>query len=294
MPALALPPGTEGLASLWELPAEGWEDRWGRIIVDHGLKERLRNFGTFFFGARQRYSSVGLPVHGLVVLAGPPGTGKTTLASGLADRLARDLPAGLLFLTVDPHALPSQLLGESQRAVARLFSRTLPDVAARGRPVVVLLDEVEALAVNRAGASLETNPVDVHRATDAVLAGLDHVSATCANMLFVATTNYERGVDPAFLSRADLVEEVPLPGISAVEAILTDALVEVRPGFRPDAVELRHVAEGCVARRLDARGVRKLVLAAVLRRRELAIDPATLRLADLAAALPEHASRLDA
>lgn len=294
MPALALPPGTEGLTSLWELPAEGWEDRWGRIIVDHGLKERLRNFGTFFFGARHRYSSVGLPVHGLIVLAGPPGTGKTTLAAGLADQLARDLPAGLLFLTVDPHALPSQLLGESQRAVARLFGRTLPDVAARGRPVVVLLDEVEALAVNRSGASLETNPVDVHRATDAVLAGLDHVSATCANMLFVATTNYERGVDPAFLSRADLVEEVPLPGVPAVEAILTDALGEVRPGFRPDPAELGRVAEGCVARGFDARGVRKLVLAAVLRRRELAIDPATLCLADLAAALPDHASRLDA
>ena len=88
----------------------------------------------------------------------------------------------LLFMDIDPHAYPSQMLGESQRSVARLFDRTIPDLAQRGEPVVVLLDEVEALAVNRAGASLETNPVDVHRATDAVLAGIDHVSAVAPNV----------------------------------------------------------------------------------------------------------------
>lgn len=291
MATLPLPPGAEGLASLTELPAEGWTDRWDRIVVDPSVKERLLNFGAFCFGARSGSSPVGLPVHGLVVLSGPPGTGKSTLASGLADQLARAMePEGLLFLVVDPHGLPSQLLGESQRAVARLFWRTLPDIAARGRPVVVLLDEVEALAVNRSGASLETNPVDVHRATDAVLAGLDHVSETCHNVLFVATTNYERGVDPAFLSRADLVENIRLPGVEAVIAILLDTLRELRPSRSPDPVQLRTLAEGCVAQQLDARGVRKLVLRAVFQRREIAVDPRILNLSDIEIALAESVS----
>jgi pachytene checkpoint protein 2 len=35
----------------------------------------------------------------------------------------------------------------------------------------VLIDEVESFAVRRSLASFETNPVDVQRATDAVLAG---------------------------------------------------------------------------------------------------------------------------
>ena len=295
MSSIALPPGSEGLASLTELPAEGWEDRWDRIVVDPAIKERLFNFGTFFFGARAGYSAVGLPVHGLVVLEGPPGTGKTTLAGGLADRLARaDDSESLLFLIVDPHGLPSQLLGESQRAVARLFERTLPDLAARGRRLVVLLDEVEALVVNRGGASLETNPVDVHRATDAVLSGLDHVAGVCRNVLFVATTNYERGVDPAFLSRADLIERVGLPSVEAVSSILVDTLRELGIPVAADSLPLRSLAHACVNQRLDARGLRKLVVRAVISRRELATDPSRLRLEELELTLADGATRADA
>src|SRR5438128_5530846 len=134
MPALQVPPGTIGIVSLTELPDAAWESRWTRIVTPEGLKERLLNFTVFSLRHRGRLDPIGLPVHGLVVLAGPPGTGKTTLAGGLADRAARELgEGGLLFVEVNAHAFPSQLLGESQRGVARLFERTLPDLAARGR-----------------------------------------------------------------------------------------------------------------------------------------------------------------
>ena len=285
MPALQVPPGVEGLVSLVELPDPAWESRWTRIVAPDGLKERLLNFVLFSLRHRARLDPVGLPVHGLVVLAGPPGTGKTTLAAGLAGRAARELGTSLLFAEVNAHAFPSQLLGESQRAVARLFDRTLPDLAARGRPTIVLLDEVESLAVSRAGASLDTNPVDVHRATDAVLAGVDHVARNCPNVTFVATTNYEAGLDAAFLSRADSVERLGLPDPSAIEQILRDTIRELttKDGF--DARALAALAKSCAEASLDARQVRKLVLRAVTSRRELAADPSGLRLEDVAAAL---------
>src|SRR5881394_2365896 len=235
MPALQVPPGVEGIVSLAELPDPAWESRWTRIVAPDGLKERLLNFALFSLRHRARIDSIGLPIHGLIVLAGPPGTGKTTLAGGLADRAARELGGdGVLFAEVNAHAFPSQLLGESQRGVARLFERTLPDLAQRGRPTIVLLDEVESLAVSRSGASLETNPVDVHRATDAVLAGVDQLARACPNLTFVATTNHSVGVDAAFLSRADLIEEIGLPGVEAVTVILRDTLAEVVPPDRLD------------------------------------------------------------
>jgi pachytene checkpoint protein 2 len=285
MPALTVPPGALGIVALHELPDPAWVSRWTRIVVPDAVKERLLNFTLFSLKHRARIDAVRLPVHGLIVLAGPPGTGKTTLAGGLADQAARALGEGVLFVEIDPHAFPSQMLGESQRSVARLFDRTLPDLAQRGRPTIVLLDEVESLAVNRTGASLETNPVDVHRATDAVLAGVDQVARACPNLTFVATTNHAVGVDAAFLSRADLVEDIALPNAAAVEQILRDTLEQVVGSDRLNGAALVPLAQACVTARLDARRVRKLVLRALASRRDLAMSPERLRVEDVAAAL---------
>jgi len=285
MPALTVPPGVEGIVAMHELPDPAWESRWTRIVVPEEVKERLLNFTLFSLRHRARIDAVRLPVHGLIVLAGPPGTGKTTLAGGLADQAARALGGTVVFVEVDPHAFPSQMLGESQRSVARLFDRTLPDLAGRGAPTIVLLDEVESLAVSRGGASLETNPVDVHRATDAVLAGVDQVARACPNLTFVATTNHSVGVDAAFLSRADLIEDLALPNAAAVEQILRDTLAHVVGSAGLDGAKLGPLAKACVDAGLDARRVRKLVLRALASRRELVLKPESLRLEDVAAAL---------
>jgi pachytene checkpoint protein 2 len=284
VPDITVPPGVEGLAGLTELPDDRWADRWDRIVLPAGQKDRLLNYVLFSLRHRGRVSQVGLPIHGLVILSGPPGTGKTTLAGGLAHKAAQTLDGGsLLFVDIDPHVFPSQMLGESQRAVARLFERTLPDLASRGHPMIVLLDEVEALAVSRSRASLETNPVDVHRATDAVLSGVDRVARAWPNVTFVATTNYRIGVDAAFLSRADLVEEIASPDADAIRAILADTICELTGARDPDSAGLEALAARAAALHLDARQVRKLVLRAVVSRRDLALDPSALTVADLAA-----------
>lgn len=280
-----------GISSVRCLPDQRWDDRWDRIICPPLFKERLLSYALFCFTGRERLSPVGIPTHGLAVIAGPPGTGKTTLAHGLANEVAkqvvqRGISDRVVFVVVDPHALPSEMLGGSQRATAALFERGIADIASDGHPVVVLLDEVEALAVNRRTASGSTNPVDVHRATDAVLTGVDRVAERCRNVLLIGTTNDIDGVDDAFLSRADLVEHLGLPSVEAIGLILADALsgLSLDTPIEPD--QLKVLAAVMAEREMDARQVRKLVLRALISSGpSVAAEPSQLRVEHLSSAI---------
>jgi AAA+ superfamily predicted ATPase len=177
------------------------------------------------------------------------------------------------------------MLGESQRNIMRLLQDTIPEIAARRPHTVVLIDEVESFAVRRTSASFETNPVDVHRATDAVMLGVDAIAKSLPSVLFVTTTNFIDAIDDAFLSRADLVMHFALPSTDTIADILQHSLEELAvqwPALRPlfqDRAQIEAIARLCNG--WNGRQVRKLVLAALAQRLEVAKDPSQLTLADL-------------
>jgi AAA+ superfamily predicted ATPase len=288
--SVALPPG---VLSVHALPADHHDGPWDHILTPAGVKERLLNHAllTLVHG-RALATMAGLP-HGLIILSGPPGTGKTTLARGLAQMAAREVASrgATTYVEIDPHAFPSELLGESQRNISQLMMDTIPELAARRPHTVVLIDEVESFAVRRSAASFGANPVDVHRATDALLAGIDAVAADLPRVLFLATTNFADAVDEAFVSRADLVLRLALPDTTTIARIIGHSLAElaniwsgVRPLAHDDGLHAK-LAAACEG--FDGRRVRKLVLSALALRREVTRDPNLLTADDLLTAV-EH------
>lgn len=278
----------KGVRRVRALPDPSLRSLWDSIIVEGTLKNRLLSQAALNFVLRERVERTVVPLHGVILLVGPPGTGKTSLALGLANRTAESFKSrDFQLIEVDPHELTSSAMGKTQRAVSDLFARSIGEAALRG-PTIVLLDEVETLAVDRAKLSLEANPVDIHRATDAVLVQLDSLAEHHRNLLFIATSNVPRAIDTAFISRCDLVLHVPPPDRDACRQILLDCingLAQVYHGLAnlPSSAEFENCIDEAVG--LDGRAVRKAVGNALASRLETALDPNKVVAADLLMAL---------
>ncbi|MCY4087899.1 MAG: AAA family ATPase [Actinomycetia bacterium] len=119
------------------LPDGDFAAAWHAILLPEDVKQRLARQAVATLKLRAAgVSFETLPLHGITLLLGLPGTGKTTFARGLADRVAAAAKSlgSFLFIEIDPHELMSSAHGKSQKAVERLLNETVADAMLQGRP----------------------------------------------------------------------------------------------------------------------------------------------------------------
>jgi SpoVK/Ycf46/Vps4 family AAA+-type ATPase len=112
------------------------------------------------------------------------------------------------------------------------------------------------------------------------------MSASCR----IRFSNYPDAIDPALASRADIIIEVPLPGMEARRTILEKTIAAVAAAF-PGARRLLEPpvldAAAQAAAGLDGRRLRKAVAAACAVSPEGRGDPGEVSADDLLAALAQ-------
>jgi SpoVK/Ycf46/Vps4 family AAA+-type ATPase len=267
------------------LPHPHLEGVWDSIVGVDEAQERLVNQVLLALRLRTVLPFTATALHGLILLYGPPGTGKTTLARGLGQEVAGFVGDGAVrLIEINPHGLMSAEHGESQQRVTELLCEHVPLRADDSGLTIVLVDEVESMAVARSQASLTANPADVHRATDAVLTALDRNAREHPHIVTVTTSNFTGMLDEAFRSRADLALKLPLPDVAGILAILQRTLSDFSEGFpalgrlaqNPQLRGVARALEGC-----DGRRIRKVVTEALAGRRETVLDPEALTIDDL-------------
>jgi hypothetical protein len=180
-----------------------------RGLADLELEDRARSSLAGLIREQKlasRLHAAGLTPRHKVLLSGPPGNGKTSVAEALAHDL------GVPFFVVSYGSLIGSLLGETNKRIESLFAQ------ASQNSCVLFFDEFEAIGKERADRQ-ETG--EMKRALASLLTQIDVLPS---KVVVVAATNHPEMLDRAVWRRFEIKLVLPPPGYSRIIRYLIEQL----------------------------------------------------------------------
>nr|XP_019959099.1 PREDICTED: nuclear valosin-containing protein-like [Paralichthys olivaceus] len=189
---------------------------WENVGALQDIREELTMAILAPVRSPEQFKALGLSAPSGVLLAGPPGCGKTLLAKAVANE------SGLNFISVKGPELLNMYVGESERAVRQVFQR-----GRNSAPCVIFFDEIDALCPRRSGHESGASV----RVVNQLLTEMDGLESR-RQVFIMAATNRPDIIDPAILrpGRLDKTLYVGLPPPTDRHAIL---LTITKGGTKP-------------------------------------------------------------
>ncbi|MDR2152748.1 MAG: AAA family ATPase [Helicobacteraceae bacterium] len=177
-----------------------------------------------YFKNPSKYKRFGVVLPRGVLLAGPPGVGKTLMAKAIAGE------AGAAFFYASGSSFAHLYVGVGPKKVAELFA-----AARKNAPSIVFIDEIDAVGKARGGARSDERENTLNQ----LLTEMDGFESH-GGVVVLAATNRIEMLDGALLrpGRFDRRIEVSLPNVGDREEILKIAF-----SGKPHALDLAKLAE---------------------------------------------------
>ncbi|XP_068180236.1 pachytene checkpoint protein 2 homolog [Antennarius striatus] len=217
-------------ANQWLLPAAEFHGIWESLVYENGIKMQLLDYVTtmIYFSDKNVDSNL-VSWNRVVLLHGPPGTGKTSLCKALAQKLSIRLSNRYSygqFVEINSHSLFSKWFSESGKLVTKMFQKIQQLIDDKEALVFVLIDEVESLTAARKACQAGTEPSDAIRVVNAVLTQLDQIKRH-SNVVILTTSNVTEKIDLAFVDRADIKQYIGPPSVNGIYSIYLSCLEEL-------------------------------------------------------------------
>ncbi|XP_075255126.1 pachytene checkpoint protein 2 homolog isoform X2 [Convolutriloba macropyga] len=181
---------TASAAQIWMLPHVQLKSLWDSLFYEDDLKWRLVKYvETMLLFSDKKIDQNVVSYNRIVLLHGPPGTGKTSLCHALAQRLSIRLGSRFRYcqlVEINSHSLFSRWFSESGKLVMAMFDKIRELYSDPEALVFILIDEVESLAASRKAQGSE--PSDAVRVVNAMLTQLDQLK-TQPNVVVLTTSN---------------------------------------------------------------------------------------------------------